>query len=822
MQMARTSYISALLILAMRCGVTAQDRGAAISFRFERVSLRAACDTLVRRFGIPLVYLDSELDARAVSAHCAGCTEEDALSRVLAGTGITWKRTSSQYMLVKVPTEEKRTFGTVAGTIRDSVTGEDLAGCYAMLYPDSSGRMASSFVRACESNPSGFLSLRRITPGTYHLLVRAVGYKPVLQACIVSDSNSPVLSIRLVQDEIVMQEVLIEGRQVSFTAADGLTRGVFIPATPSDQHQYLLDGTPIYNPAHFGGVLTTFSPDALRDVEVKPGGVPPYYGGRIGGILDLSVREGTMERLSGSAGTGSLGSHATLEGPIAGSTTFMVSGRRGYPDVLPLRSGADEKPSTLHSSELIAKVSHRFSGSDRLSLSGYFDRDAYRNSVDGPKMHLDNRFSWGNACANLQWTGIASPLLFLQASAGYTSYNFDVEHLLEDGLVPSPSSRMVSNYRVEDADLRANAEHFYDDEHTIRGGVELIHHRVSANIDQFSSQMGGFSLQSFSAWELSLYLQDQWRLLPRVTADLGARTTTFLGDEGSFSGVEPRFSLLASANDDLNITFSLTSIHQFMHPYRNSGIFLFYPTVFWYPSTNRIRPTSSLQISLSLEQSLSSNDYAISAGLFHRVTRDLHEFGFDETARPVNNLSDVILFGMGRVSGAKLGFRKRSGFLSGSVTYILSSATNKFDELNHGEAYTPRFNRRHELQVDTWLAVSNQWMLGALAVLASDQSPSFSPKLLVQDMRLGALEVIDLNGDRLPGFERVEFRLSHLFSFSGFPCQASLRLLNDYGLLDPFIWTLRTDPDPRLKWEATLSQPKLFPLNPAISLSMRF
>jgi TonB-dependent receptor-like protein/carboxypeptidase-like protein len=818
----RTLFISGVLVAALCCLAPAQERGSGITFTFDGVPLHAACDTLVRRFGIPLVYLDTELEGRTVSARCNGCTEEEALSHLLSGTGLTWKRTLSQYMLVKLPVEREPALGTLAGTVSDSVTGEDLPGAYLLLYPDSSGLAAATLVRVSEANPFGFFSIRRLTPGIYHLLARAVGYKPMQQSCVISDSNSPLLNIRLPQDQIAMQEVVIEGRQVSFSAADGLTRGVFIPAVPSDQHQYLLDGSAVYNPAHFGGVLTTFSPDALRDVEVKPGGVPPYYGGRIGGILDLSVREGTMERFSGSVGTGSLGSHATLEGPIAGAGTFMISGRRGYPDLLPVSQEGDDRTSTQNFSELIAKLGHRLSESDRLTLTGYIGTDAYSNNVSGPRMHLDNHLSWGNACANLQWTGIASPSLFLQASAGFTSYNFDIEHLLTDSLFPLQSPGFGSNFRISDADLRANAEHFYDEEHTVRGGVELVHHRIDADIDQFSTQTGPFELHSYSAWELSLYLQDQWRLLPLVTAAFGARATSFLGDGGSFSGIEPRFSLLASPSEDVLITFSLTSIHQYMHPYRNSGIFLFYPTLFWYPSTDRIRPTSSLHISLGLEKSFLSGDFTISGELFHRVTHDLHEFRFNEGVSPVNDLSDVVLFGSGRVTGAKLGLRKRAGTLSASITYIFSSATNTFDELNNGDGYTPRFNRRHELQLDAWVALGERWMLGALAVLSSDQSPSFSPKFYLLDMILNRQEVIDMNGSRLPGFQRVEFRLSHLFSLSGFPCQASLRLMNDYGLIDPYTWTLRINPDPRLKWDATLGDLKLFPLNPAVSVSMKF
>ena len=118
-------------------------------------------------------------------------------------------------------------------------------------------------------------------------------------------------------------------------------------------------------------------------------------------------------------------------------------------------------------------------------------------------------------------------------------------------------------------------------------------------------------------------------------------------------------------------------------------------------------------------------------------------------------------------------------------------------------------------------------------MLSSNQFPSFAPhgiderKILAAngpDEKFGSpyAEPFDLNGGRLPGFQRVELYVQHRFSSWGLPCDATLRLLNGYGLFDPFGWKLNNSPDNRLRWSTTFDPPPVFPLYPVATVKVRF
>ncbi len=805
----------------------AQEAEARVTFRFRDTGMRESLDSLMKWYPVSIVYLDSDVEGIIVSSSCEDCTFEGALEAILEGTQLMWIRTGNQLILRRRPGQEPRPLATVSGVVTDSTTGEGIAGMNVLLQETSDDGLLLTR-QWCPTNQYGFYSLRRVPTGRYVLLVSAVGYRTARIPVVARAEEAARYDVTLLQEDITFQEVTVTGQRTAMTPAEGFTRGIYIRSTPSDQNQYLLDGARIYNPSHFGGVLSTFNEEVLNDVQVVPGGLPPYYGGRIGGILDYSIRDGTRERLSGIAGTGSLGSQLALEGPISDATTFLLSARRGYPDALVPSLSKHGTPSSLGSTELIAKVSHRLSGSDRLFLSGYVGRDGYTNEVVGEQSRLSNNFSWGNATMNLRWLGIVSSSLFLHASAVYTRYDFALNHVLGENLFPVSSTAFFSDFTIEDVSLRAHAEHYYDEQHTVRAGVELIRHQMNGTISAFSSRTGSLSLQGSPSWELSIYLQDQWRLMPRVSAELGARATSFTSATGSFSAVDPRFSLLISPTEQTRLYGSLTSINQFVHPYRNTGVFLLYPVLFWYPSSEKVKPSTSLQGTLGVQQWFGDNAYSLGVELFYRVTNNLHEFAADTTAMQVHDLNDAILFGTGKSYGMECSLRKRVGDLSGSISYTLSWARDTFAGLNGGEPFIPWFDRRHELQVAATYVPGRDWAVGALCVLASGQSPAFDPNILARGERSygsgGALmdDVIDVNGSRLPGFQRLELSLFRWFSLAGLRCQASLRLVNAYGLLDPYVWALRPSTDIRMKWRATLDDLKIFPLFPTVGLTARF
>jgi hypothetical protein len=836
MKTAATLFFSIILIVVLPREGAAQNTGERSSFEWNSIHLRASLDSLMKWYTESIVYLDKNVEGKNVSVSCTNCSCEQALNSLLSGTSLMWIRRGNQIIITEQDREQTRRYCTVSGTVADSVTCEWIVGA-SVLLQDSAGQIYKTVRRWCPTNAFGFFSLPRVPIGRYTLVVRAMGYETVKQNIETEAEKSIQCVIGMVQKNIIVREVTIEGQRTTLISAGGFSRSTYHRSVPTDQNQYMLDGGRIYNPAHFGGVLSTFNPEVLNDVQVALGGLPPLYGGRVGGIVDLTMRDGSRQQLSGSCGLGTLGSNLSLEGPVTGNTTFLASGRRGYPDVaMQIHPPEGVKPSLLGSSELITKITQRLSGSDQVSLSGYLGKDIYNNEAEGEEGVLKNDFSWGNRMFDLRWIGIVTPSLFLHISAVYSQYDFTLHHNINWNSLLYSNSQFSSDYVIEDFSINAHAENYYDEDHTIRAGVEFTHHRIDGNISKFSSQTASLSLKNLSVWETAVYLQDQWNILPGIAAELGGRITSFTSEKGSFSAIDPRFSLLVSFNEQTRFYSSFSVINQFIHPYRQSGVFLIYPAIFWYPSTEKARPSTSLHVTLGMERSLKDDAYIVSMEAYYRITNNLHEFGLDSIPAQVKDLEQLLLLGTGRTYGLTCSMRKRTGEITGVLTYNLSWSGETFAQINGGREFNPPFDRRHELQTAVSYEAGENWVLSALCVIISKQSSIITPNVIQSgdekertnpmttewgNVVMAQNGFVDINGSKLPGFQRLELDVTRRFLLLNLSCQFSLRFMNSYGLLDPFIWKLRNTMD-GLKWDASLREQNLFPLYPAVEFSARF
>ena len=282
---------------------------------------------------------------------------------------------------------------------------------------------------------------------------------------------------------------------------------------------------------------------------------------------------------------------------------------------------------------------------------------------------------------------------------------------------------------------------------------------------------------------------------------------------------------------------SFSVINQFMHPYRQSGVFLIYPVIFWYPSNEKAQPSTSLHVTLGIERSLKDDAYIISTEMYYRITNNLQEFGLDSIPAQAEDLEQLLLLGTGRTYGLTCSVRKRTGDLTGVLTYNLSWSGETFAQINGGSEFNPPFDRRHELQGTVSYEAGESWVLSALCVIISKQSSIISPNVIQSGdeksrgnpMVTGAENAfmvqngfVDINGSKLPGFQRLELDVTRSFSLLNLSCQFSLRFMNSYGLLDPFVWKLQRNASNELRWNATLLDVTLFPLYPAVEIMVRF
>ena len=202
---------------------------------------------------------------------------------------------------------------TMSGYVRDVSSGEELIG--ATIY-------TPELNTGTTTNHYGFYSLT-LPAGKYKILCQYLGYVPVemeisfdkdikkniemnpssrnLEEVIVSGQapdyqvrSTEMGTNRLKPQDIRTVPVLLGEQDILKTmqllpglAAVGEgNSGFYVRGGDASQNLVLLDEAPVYNASHLLGFFSIFNSDAIKDVTIMKGFIPPQYGGRLSSVLE--------------------------------------------------------------------------------------------------------------------------------------------------------------------------------------------------------------------------------------------------------------------------------------------------------------------------------------------------------------------------------------------------------------------------------------------------------------------------------------------------------------------------------------------------------
>ena len=102
-------------------------------------------------------------------------------------------------------------------------------------------------------------------------------------------------------------------------------------SSPADS-EVQFEGAPVYRLYHFGGLTSFVQPRLLDKIDLYPGNVSARYGRKMGGIVDVSVRDPKTDGFHGMADVNIIDASLLAEGPITRHLSFAVAAKRSYLD----------------------------------------------------------------------------------------------------------------------------------------------------------------------------------------------------------------------------------------------------------------------------------------------------------------------------------------------------------------------------------------------------------------------------------------------------------------------------------------------------------
>ncbi|TVR64042.1 MAG: hypothetical protein EA422_07850 [Gemmatimonadales bacterium] len=603
--------------------------------------------------------------------------------------------------------------------------------------------------RTVGTDENGFFRADGLEPGPYRLRISRIGFQAVDVSVEIPEGERVRQDVELEAAVLLVEGIAVEGersrRRVRFEEGAGITireltmdqiRGLpgFAEADPlraleilpgvvsptdfsgsynvrggsADQNLILLDGFPLYNPFHLGGVFSVFNADLVDRIELESGGFPAEFGGRVSSVLRVETDPGSGE-FQVDGGISVLAARVALAGSLGEgvenalglqTTRWRVSGRRSYVDqvVRPVT----ELPYSIRDVQGI--LDSWTPGGGRLTFTGYTGRDVLDLSrIETEDFPLRIFWSWGNDMVGARFrrpfeggggTELRSGVTRFDSRLAFTDF--------DDSEFGSEIQQWV---------LHGSLDRYLTGGWRLKTGADVDHFRFDNFAESGGTTFGGGTGDGTS---VGLFGQAEWRNPGRWTVQAGLRLDGWFPDEGPRLAVPaPRLAVRRFvANGEGALKASVGRYSQFAHSLRDEELPLGIDV--WVIASDMVPHIVSDQIQVGVERFV-GDTWIFSADAFYR---DFSGVIAANAASDPNDPGDDIVQGDGRGYGADMFVERIEGSLTGSLSVSWLKADRTFPDFISGRedrpaiTYAPLHDRRLDLDMVLSFPLPREWTGG--------------------------------------------------------------------------------------------------------------
>ena len=693
------------------------------------------------------------------------------------------------------------------GYVRDARSGETLP--QANVRVRRGGQLSGA---GTATNDAGLFTLTDLRPGRMTLVVSYVGYRSYTQSVRLEAGEERRVDVELSPGDVVAGEVTVQGRRAEersanqrLQAADlqklpssfgndvfrsirhlpGVTTTsdysglLYIRGGSSSQTLVQLDGTTVYDPTHFFGFFSMFNPFAVRDVQLYKGTYPVDRGGRLGSLVNIRTKSGNRRETTGGVSVGLATTRAYVEGPYGVTTeggglggSYMVALRRStFEPILAGLQNVDTRgiPDALSFYDVNAHASVNPGPNGDISLVLYGSHDFMDLTVDGIVFDL----AYGNQGFSADWTHLFGNRLSSMITV--TGSRYRNEPMVRDVVGrPEQRRRLEETNEIADLSLQTNLKYALSRNHALKGGLEAsrLHHELCSTRDGTPGWQ-----RDVSSYRAAAYLQDTFEPSPNWQVRGGLRGTYF--ERGTYWRLSPR----------LIVTYAPTSSVQFRAAYSRTYQYVTLDTDprfsgfdNWFIVDEGVAPSSGQQVSVVGTVSLGDEWRLEAAGYYRRmddlleerrdgyqgpqerVITDLPAGKTTTTTDPVEPpYAQEFKVGEGRAYGGELFLKRRTGTVTGFLSYTIGRSERKFPGRPRVEPqyYSADYDRTHELTLHTRWQLADAWTLTGQLTYRTGRPYTEDRRDPIQDDPLqdGGLPAqlpSQINAERLPAYHRLD------------------------------------------------------------------
>ena len=329
---------------------------------------------------------------------------------------------------------------TIKGRVYNSINNEAVP--FANIFIEGTSLGATSDLE-------GNYILTNLKPGTYSVVCSFIGFKRQISFEVpVNSVRTTTLDFALVEESTTLNQVVITAspfnkreespvslrtissseiyrnpggnRDISnviqilpgVASSSSFRNDIVVRGGAPNENRFYLDGIEVPNINHFatqgssGGPVGMINVNFIREVDFYAGAFPANRGNALSSIIEFKQIEGNDEGLKGTFMLGSSDAGITLDGPIGDKSTFILSARQSYLQLLFKALGLPFLPTY---NDFQYKQTIKVNDKNRITIVGLGAVDDFtlntsaNDGLEDEEIIRRNNYILGNLPVNTQW-----------------------------------------------------------------------------------------------------------------------------------------------------------------------------------------------------------------------------------------------------------------------------------------------------------------------------------------------------------------------------------------------------------------------------------
>ncbi len=666
-------------------------------------------------YNTPLSFDDRKLSRYKITLNSRFDSPEEAIRKLIEGLPFEFEKQGGVFLIYPKQKKKRTKLFTLSGKILEKGTKEPLP--YSHVIINGKGIV---------SNQNGSFAFTSSVDSVFNLTVSHLGYY-ILDTVFLPEKN---LQLDLTPASIGLSEIVIKDQRIETGTQIGIQAGVeklnhkianFLPGYGDNSvftllrlqpgilasgeqtneliiwgsyeghSKVMFDGFTVYGLKNFNDNISTFNPLMAKDIEIMKGGYDARWGERVGGIVNISGKNGNREKPSFTMVVNNMTLNALVEFPLFKNGALVIGFRHTYynlynPSDMTSIIRRNNDADTSNDIDLTIVPDYRFrdinikysatiGDADLFYISLYGGNDLFSYAIDEPvrntiidkKTKEENTQLGASFFYGKTWKNGNTSNLNVSFSGLGSSYSDDLKIRIPviqriDHLTALESKNRIREYTVE-LDNRFSL----NQTHTLEAGLGFKYNEVKLHEDTFNVNQVNITAQ---AQRINGFIQDVMSIGQRLSLKAGFRFNYAFNLKKLY--IEPRISLSLQGGEYWRFNVAWGLYDQFIAKSATVDDLGNYRYL-WVICNNEDIPV--LQAShFVIGTSYNRNRFTLSIESYLKHTTGLTRF-VNFPLKDIREISQGEGYSIGIDFMIKKDFKKHSAWIS----YSLSKTTEHFD-----------------------------------------------------------------------------------------------------------------------------------------------